>query len=87
MQRWSARSYTVRMASCQRAVLVLAPLRTPAEAEERAELQQRRQTQAMQIFKMQQKQYEPAYMNKLDEYIVGNGVMGFGLYRITDTDC
>ncbi|KXZ50592.1 hypothetical protein GPECTOR_16g767 [Gonium pectorale] len=45
--------------------------RLDAEAEERAELQQRRQTQAMQIFKMQQKQYEQAYMNKLDEYIEG----------------
>ncbi|PNH00933.1 Kinesin-associated protein 3, partial [Tetrabaena socialis] len=45
--------------------------RIDAEAEERAELQQRRQTQAMQIFKTQQKQYEPAFLNKLDEYIEG----------------
>ncbi|GIL78094.1 hypothetical protein Vretimale_7500 [Volvox reticuliferus] len=45
--------------------------RLDAEAEERAELQQRRQTQAMQIFKMQQKQYEQAYVNKLDSYIEG----------------
>ncbi|GLC39950.1 Adenylyl-sulfate kinase (APS kinase), partial [Pleodorina starrii] len=45
--------------------------RLDAEAEERSELQQRRQAQAMQIFKMQQKQYEPAYMNKLDTYIEG----------------
>lgn len=43
------------------------------EAEERADLQARRQAQAMQIFKMQQKQYEQAYMNKLDEYIVSGG--------------
>ncbi|KAG2428744.1 hypothetical protein HXX76_011447 [Chlamydomonas incerta] len=45
--------------------------RLDAEAEERADLQARRQAQAMQIFKMQQKQYEQAYMNKLDEYIEG----------------
>ncbi|EFJ41855.1 hypothetical protein VOLCADRAFT_77409 [Volvox carteri f. nagariensis] len=45
--------------------------RLDAEAEERAELQQRRQTQANQIFKMQQKQYEQAYMNKLHTYIEG----------------
>lgn len=60
------------MPSC---MFLFAPPRTIAEAEERAELQQRRQTQAMQIFKMQQKQYEPAYMNKLDEYIVGGGAL------------
>lgn len=43
----------------------------PIEAAERAELQQRRQQQASQIFKVQQKQYENAYLAQLDDYIVG----------------
>lgn len=48
----------------------------PAEAAERAELQQRRQQQASQIFKVQQKQYENAYLAQLDDYIVGGVARG-----------
>ncbi|MEW5306391.1 MAG: hypothetical protein WDW36_008859 [Sanguina aurantia] len=45
--------------------------RIEAEAAERAELQQRRQQQTSQIFKVQQKQYENAYLAQLDDYIEG----------------
>lgn len=40
-----------------------------AESAESAELRARQQMQASQIFKTQQKQYEPAYMKDLDRYI------------------
>ena len=47
-----------------------------ADAQEAAEIRARQQQQASQIFKVQQKQYEPAHLAKLDEYIVRSIVFG-----------
>lgn len=43
--------------------------RQAAEAEEEAELRKRQQLQSSQIFKAQAKQYDPAYLEDLDNYI------------------
>ncbi|GAX77716.1 hypothetical protein CEUSTIGMA_g5159.t1 [Chlamydomonas eustigma] len=43
--------------------------RVEADAQEAAELRARQQMQASQIFKAQQKQYEQAYLEHLDEYM------------------
>lgn len=44
-------------------------MRNSAEAQEEAEIRQRTQMQTSQIFKAQAKQYDPAYIEDLDNYI------------------
>uniref|UniRef100_A0A7S0RCX9 Kinesin-associated protein n=1 Tax=Chlamydomonas leiostraca TaxID=1034604 RepID=A0A7S0RCX9_9CHLO len=48
---------------------MIAPRKENIAAEEAAEMRARQQQQASQIFKVQQKQYDPAYLNELDSYI------------------
>lgn len=48
------------------------------DPEEAAEMRARQQQQASQIFKVQQKQYEPAYLEELDSYIVGEVQLSWG---------
>lgn len=48
---------------------MIAPRKDNIAAEEAAEMRARQQQQASQIFKVQQKQYDPAYLEELDSYI------------------
>lgn len=47
----------------------------------------RQQQQASQIFKVQQKQYDPAYLEELDSYIVGGMNVLDTLVLCSDRGC
>eukprot|EP00201_Polytomella_parva_P001957 CAMPEP_0175087588 /NCGR_PEP_ID=MMETSP0052_2-20121109/29914_1 /TAXON_ID=51329 ORGANISM="Polytomella parva, Strain SAG 63-3" /NCGR_SAMPLE_ID=MMETSP0052_2 /ASSEMBLY_ACC=CAM_ASM_000194 /LENGTH=860 /DNA_ID=CAMNT_0016359951 /DNA_START=75 /DNA_END=2653 /DNA_ORIENTATION=- len=67
--RSSRSSNTSKAAAAAQATAKVA--RAEQEAAERLELQQRRQMQASQIFKVQQRLYENAFLDNLDEYVEG----------------